>query len=328
MDATFGSPGGAGGVRWGEWGPGKPSFWCMPDGSASGGHIQFLVQQENAGRIREEHPWCAGTAMSSMGGGGIAKPTAAAELAHFQPPPGVTVQVRKSGGRKRFEDERGELSPAGHERLLRGFESLIVWRLAFRCVGIDTYVCVQHLKASYHSAPGSEKMLGFVPEHATVVALARKVTPDQSTWIQIDRGWLCVVRVTSAGLRDVIFRAAGCEQQCGGTCACSADCQMQGKKWHGCDFVVKLERTLGTVRDGLVRVTLSGRHATNSSAWAALPFEHRRPSPSIKRSIVKLMGVKSTARQAQLQLNLAAKGAEGVGPSSALERQWQIAARH
>jgi hypothetical protein len=42
--------------------------------------------------------------MSSMGGG-IAKPTAAAELAHFQPPPGVTVQVRKSGGRKRFEDD-------------------------------------------------------------------------------------------------------------------------------------------------------------------------------------------------------------------------------
>ena len=201
----------------------------MPDGSASGGHIRFLVQQENAGRIREEHPWCAGTAMSSMGGG-IAKPTAAAELAHFKPPPGVTVQVRKSGHHQRFEDERGELSPAGHERLRRGFESLIVWRLAFRCVGIDTYVCVQPLKASYHSAPGSEKVLGFVPEHSTVVALARKVTPDQSTWIQIDRGWLCVVRVTSAGLRDVIFRAAGCEQQCGGTCACSAYCQMQVKK--------------------------------------------------------------------------------------------------
>ena len=120
MDATFGSPGGDGGVRRGEWGPGKPSFWCMPDGSASGGHIRFLVQQENAGRIREEHPWCAGTAMSSIGGG-IAKPTAAAELAHFQPPPGVTVQVRKSGHHQRFEDERGELSPAGHERLLRGF---------------------------------------------------------------------------------------------------------------------------------------------------------------------------------------------------------------
>ena len=93
---------------------------------------------------------------------------------------------------------------------------------------------------------------------------------------------------------------------------------MQVKKRHGCDFVVKLERTLGTVRDGLVRVTLSGRHATNPSAWAALPFEHRRPSPSTKRSIVQLMGVKSTARQAQLQLNLAAKGAEGLGPGEAV----------
>ena len=107
----------------------------MPDGSASGGHIQFLVQQENAGRIREEHPWCAGTAMSSVGGG-IAKPTAqlqlnlAAKGAEGLGPGEAVVDRSKAPTKKVIQQTMTDRRRSGR-RGLQGFD--IIDRI-LRCV--------------------------------------------------------------------------------------------------------------------------------------------------------------------------------------------------
>ena len=235
---------------------------------------------------------------------GVEKATADAKLAAFQPPLGVITHVRKRGA-ERFPNERGRLTEAGARCLERGVrKNLIVWKLGFRCAGLNTYQCVNGVLAVIHRAPEVTTVsMGTVEQGQIVLALARKVATDGSVWIQLESGWARAVNVDGA----IGLRAAGCQRQCGGVCQCTMACTNQIKARHGCNVQIKMERTLEHVQDGLVRVTVSGAHVTDISQWAALPLEHRAVSPHTRQVILQKMTEKSTARKVQLHLNVTAR---------------------
>ena len=65
-------------------------------------------------------------------------------------------------------------------------------------------------------------------------------------------GWACTSDTVTGAVK---LRAAGCQRQCGGVCACPAACVNQVKKRHGCDLRINYERTLSLVQQGLVHIT-------------------------------------------------------------------------
>ena len=71
-------------------------------------------------------------------------------------------------------------------------------------------------------------------------------------WIRIGHGWACTSDTVTGAVK---LRAAGCQRQCGGVCACPAACVNQVKKRHGCDLRINYERTLSLVQQGLVHIT-------------------------------------------------------------------------
>jgi len=263
----------------------------------------FLVREEDAARFRQEHPSCVGADLKFTHSG-VEKATADAKLAAFQPPLGVITHVRKRGA-ERFPNERGRLTEAGARCLERGVrKNLIVWKLGFRCAGLNTYQCVNGVLAVIHRAPEVTTVsMGTVEQGQIVLALARKVATDGSVWIQLESGWVRAVNVDGA----IGLRAAGCQRQCGGVCQCTMACTNQIKARHGCNVQIKMERTLEHVQDGLVRVTVSGAHVTDISQWAALPLEHHAVSPHTRQVILQKMTEKSMARKVQLHLNVTAR---------------------
>ena len=290
-------------LRAGRWGPGRPSFWCVGVETQRATVSVFLVREEDAARFRQEHPSCVGADLKFTHSG-VEKATADAKLAAFQPPLGVITHVRKRGA-ERFPNERGRLTEAGAHCLERGVrKNLIVWKLGFRCAGLNTYQCVNGVLAVIHRAPEVTTVsMGTVEQGQIVLALARKVATDGSVWIQLESGWARAVNVDGA----IGLRAAGCQRQCGGVCQCTMACTNQIKARHGCNVQIKMERTLKHVQDGLVRVTVSGAHVTDISQWAALPLEHRAVSPHTRQVILQKMTEKSTARKVQLHLNVTAR---------------------
>ena len=290
-------------LRAGRWGPGRPSFWCVGVETQRATVAVFLVREEDAARFRQEHPSCVGADLKFTHSG-VEKATADAKLAAFQPPLGVITHVRKRGA-ERFPNERGRLTEAGARCLERGVrKNLIVWKLGFRCAGLNTYQCVNGVLAVIHRAPEVTTVsMGTVEQGQIVLALARKVATDGSVWIQLESGWARAVNVDGA----IGLRAAGCQRQCGGVCQCTMACTNQIKARHGCNVQIKMERTLKHVQDGLVRVTVSGAHVTDISQWAALPLEHRAVSPHTRQVILQKMTEKSTARKVQLHLNVTAR---------------------
>ena len=290
-------------LRAGRWGPGRPSFWCVGVETQRATVSVFLVREEDAARFRQEHPSCVGADLKFTHSG-VEKATADAKLAAFQPPLGVITHVRKRGA-ERFPNERGRLTEAGAHCLERGVrKNLIVWKLGFRCAGLNTYQCVNGVLAVIHRAPEVTTVsMGTVEQGQIVLALARKVATDGSVWIQLESGWARAVNVDGA----IGLRAAGCQRQCGGVCQCTMACTNQIKARHGCNVQIKMERTLKHVQDGLVRVTVSGAHVTDISQWAALPLEHRAVSPHTRQVILQKMTEKSMARKVQLHLNVTAR---------------------
>ena len=290
-------------LRAGGWGPGRPSFWCVGVETQRATVAVFLVREEDAARFREEHPSCVGADLKFTHSG-VEKATADAKLAAFQPPLGVITHVRKLGA-QRFPNERGQLTKAGAHCLERGVrKNLIVWKLGFRCAGLNTYQCVNGALAVIHRAPEATTVsMGTVEQGQIVLALARKVATDGSVWIQLESGWARAVNVDGA----IGLQAVGCQRQCGGVCQCTTACTNQIKARHGCNVQIKMERTLEHVQDSLVRVTVSGVHATDMSQWAALPLEHRAVSPHTRQVILEKMTEKSTARKVQLYLNVTAR---------------------
>jgi hypothetical protein len=200
----------------------------------------FLVREEDAARFREEHPSCVGADLKFTHSG-VEKATADAKLAAFQPPLGVITHVRKLGA-QRFPNERGQLTKAGAHCLERGVrKNLIVWKLGFRCAGLNTYQCVNGALAVIHRAPEATTVsMGTVEQGQIVLALARKVATDGSVWIQLESGWARAVNVDGA----IGLQAVGCQRQCGGVCQCTTACTNQIKARHGCNVQIKMERTL------------------------------------------------------------------------------------
>ena len=279
----------------------------------------FLVQEEHAGRFRPEHPECAGARLLSTGST-IRKAILDEQLVTVEKPAGVITNASRKKGKQRFENERVELTAAGRDCLQRGVrKNLLVWELGWRCDGIDTYVCVVSTAvlqtpptataASAGSTAGASGGAAAAPTSteitrievgATVLAAKTKII-NGVTWICVGQGWAR----TSGASGTVFLRPSGCARQCGGVCACTASCANQLKSRHGCKFQVKFERPLKLVPAGLVRVTLIGCHAP--SGWAPLPYENRRMTNDTKQEILKHIVIKSTARQAQLHLNVAAR---------------------
>ena len=80
-----------GDIPCGHWGPGRPSFSCCCEklpASQAVGRSSFLVHEENAARVREEHPAFAGVRLLAAGGN-RASSKAAAALIVIHPPAGA-----------------------------------------------------------------------------------------------------------------------------------------------------------------------------------------------------------------------------------------------
>ena len=107
----------------------------------------------------------------------------------------------------------------------------------------------------------------------------------------------------------VKLRAAGCQRQCGGVCACPAACVNQVKKRHGCDFRINYEWTLSLVQQGLVRITVIGQHTPVLAHWAPLPLEHRAMSAATRQAILQQASEKRTAKAIEQNLNSSAREA-------------------
>lgn len=285
-------------LRAGEWGAGRPSFWCCREAEQV-----FLIREADATCFRREHPMCIGADLKATLSV-VEKATVNAKLAVFEPPSGAITHVRKRGA-ERFPNERGQLTEAGALCLERGVrKNLIVWRLWFRCAGLNTYRCVSDGHGVIHHTPeATQSTLGSVSKGQVVQALAHKVVADKSVWIQLHAGWVCVV--TADG--TIALQATGCERQCGGVCRCTSTCANQIKGRHGCNVQIKMERTLQHVQNGLVRIAVTGTHAADASQWAALPPERRAVSPETRHVILQKIAEKSTARKVQLHLNATAR---------------------
>ena len=235
----------------------------------------FLVEQQHAARFRSEHPDCTGAALISHSNP-VDKGVVAAKLVTCSKPPGAISSSSWKRGAARFENEVVELTAAGSDNLERGTrKNLIVWRLAWRCGGIDTYVCTTSTavlrtppeaaaaratgsvssSAEAAAAPTSTE-IARIDVGATVLAAKTKIV-DGITWIRVGQGW---ARTTeTSGTEEISYlRPSGCLRQCGGVCACAQTCTKQIKSRHGCNVQIKMERTLQLVSSGPAPVLRAG----------------------------------------------------------------------
>lgn len=211
----------------GQWGAGFPSFSCcrerLTEAVQGVGRSSFLVHEENAGRVRDEHPTCAGVRMLAAGGK-RASSSLATKLIEVHPPAGAIRSTLWERGNQRFENERCTLTTAGMSNYTAGTRTnLLVWSLDFRCGGVNTYVCEGSTSANVHrSSDPSSPHLGTIKPGEIILGDVKQCAADGSVWIQTTwaggKAWVC--GVTAVG--SVVMRPAGCQRQCGGICACVA----------------------------------------------------------------------------------------------------------
>ena len=304
-----------GDIPCGHWGPGRPSFSCCCEklpASQAVGRSSFLVHEENAARVREEHPAFAGVRLLAAGGN-RASSKAAAALIVIHPPAGAIRSMLWERGNQRFENERCSLTAAGMRNYLAGTrKNLLVCTLDFCCGGVNTYVYEGATDAKVHRSPdpNCSHKLGSIPPGEVIIGHDKISAADGSVWISTDWGggkaWIC--SVTAVG--SVILRPAGCQRQCGGICECVAACKMEIKSRHGCDVQLRFERTLDLVYRRLVRVVIIGQHS--AMPWSPLPYEFRMISPRTKQAILQGVTRKDTAQKVRIQLNVTHRGAGAV----------------
>ena len=99
------------------------------------------MHEDNARRVREEHPAFLCVWLLAAGGKRV-NSKLAAQLIVVQPPAGAIHSAIARSGRQRFENERCSLTAAGIADYLAGKrKTLLVCALDFRCAGVNTYVC-------------------------------------------------------------------------------------------------------------------------------------------------------------------------------------------
>ena len=126
----YGMAAGSFGVHWsvaapsgryvapGEWGPGRPSFYCVEESSAPEKTVLY-VPESDAEKVLDEHPHCAGAKLVALGGSSRGKSAHIARLATIRPPATAVISARKRGS-ERFVSERIELTEAGVSDFDRG----------------------------------------------------------------------------------------------------------------------------------------------------------------------------------------------------------------
>jgi hypothetical protein len=208
------------------WGPSLPSFRVELETVDDSSSV-YLMREEDAGKFRAEHPECVGAHMISRGTSRVKTATVKQELAKFSPPKQTIVNATWKGDRRRrFEDERGELTDAGRLELARGvWKNKIVWAMEFICGGIDTYICSSDAPILASPEPSALPAGAPYTSGTTVLALEHKDT-QIGRWIRVDQGWVLTKRHSG----PTLLEASGCVRQCGGICVCSSSCTMQVKK--------------------------------------------------------------------------------------------------
>ena len=173
----------------GQWGAGFPSFSCcrerLTEAVQGVGRSSFLVHEENAGRVRDEHPTCAGVRMLAAGGK-RASSSLATKLIEVHPPAGAIRSTLWERGNQRFENERCTLTTAGMSNYTAGTRTnLLVWSLDFRCGGVNTYVCEGSTSANVHrSSDPSSPHLGTIKPGEIILGDVKQCAADGSVWIQ------------------------------------------------------------------------------------------------------------------------------------------------
>ena len=288
----------------GEWGPGRPSFYCVEESSAPEKTVLY-VPESDAEKMLDEHPYCAGAKLVALGGSSRGRSAQVARLVTIRPPAAAVISARKRGS-ERFVSERIELTEAGVSDFNRGVRlNLILRSIGFYCKGVNTFVCGPKDVDIFASADASSARTGSVAAGTTVLALEQTHVANRGVWIRLDRGWAC--STTPAPVVATLLKPAGCVRQCGGVCACASSCTNQVKARHGCNFRILFESTLLLAHFRRRRVVILGRHTASSSTWAPIPIELRPMSKVVKQKIKQEVARNSTAKTTQLLLNAEAR---------------------
>ena len=212
--------------------------------------------EEHAAQFGVEFSECAGANILSVGQTST-KATHDLKLVTVQLPAGY-VSNTQAARPQRFVNERVQLTEAGQSDLARGKrKNQIVWGFRYRCGGIDTYVCVSDTALSATERLRCARC--SVRRQNTYSRHDRRCPGDEArerhemdTNRACPHGWACTSDTVTGAVK---LRAAGCQWQCGGVCACPAACVNQVKKRHGCDLRINYEWTLSLVQQGLVHIT-------------------------------------------------------------------------
>ena len=213
---------------------------------------KFLVWEEHAAQFGVEFSECAGANILSVGQTST-KATHDLKLVTVQLPAGY-VSNTQAARPQRFVNERVQLTEAGQSDLAwqtqesnRVGLSLPMWR--------DRHLCLRQR----HSAERLRCAHCSVRRQNTYSRHDRRCPGDEArerhemdTNRACPHGWACTSDTVTGAVK---LRAAGCQRQCGGVCACPAACVNQVKKRHGCDLRINYERTLSLVQQGLVHIT-------------------------------------------------------------------------
>jgi hypothetical protein len=183
-----------------------------------------------------------------------------------------------------------------------------VWGLRYACNGVNTFhvvgsVPVPLLMHPEDTATACSEQQSLPPGAILVGDTTRRV--GSRVWVQPNGLKRWVATTSSEGV--VVLQAAGCQRQCGGVSMCSSTCTMQSKTRHSCNYQIQFYATAEQVATGQNFVRVMGTHSADMGQWSALPIAHRPVSPQTRDAIIYGMGIKETAKQTMLRLDIVAR---------------------
>ena len=313
----------------GEWGTlsdgeASPSFWIEEHPCGAHGERLFVVLRKDNRKFCEEFPSCRGVPLRSRGSSSWLPKGLVTVM---KPATGECVSRGWKRGQERRMNERLALTDAGKRCLAIPAGKLSaktkVWGLRYACGGVNTFRVVGSVPVPLLLHPEDKvatcsEQQSLPPGAILVGNTTRRV--GSRLWVQPAGLKRWVATTSSEGA--VVLQAAGCQRQCGGVSMCSSTCTMQSKTRHNCNYQIQFYATAEQVATGQNFVRVMGTHSADMRQWLALPIAHRPVSPQTRDAIICGMGIKETAKQTQLRLDIAARqrGAATNGRGSCEDR--------
>ena len=301
-------------IQAGEWGTlsdgqGSPTFWIeavSPVRSSPSKDQQLftLLRVDNA-KFEAEYPAYRGIRMLSRGSSAHLPKG----LVTVRPPSASCASVGWKRGSERRTDEVLTLTEEGRRCFSQPTTKLnaetTVWCLRYACSGVNTFRVDGSVSVLLRSSPTDTSSTAGNLGPGTIIVADTTQLIGNRRWVQPNGLTSWAPMTTDAGRS--LLHAAGCQRQCGGVSMCSASCTMQIKSRHGCDYQTQFYATLGQIQSGLNHVRVQGVHAPQIERWSALPISHRPVATATRDAIIRGLGIKQTAKQTMLSLDISAR---------------------